>query len=118
VRFLSLDRIADEKCLYLTTTGRMTGKLHTVELWFAVAGTNIYLSHEGEFTDWMKNLLKDNRVVVEIQGKKWNGTAQIFQRGEAFGLGKHALYLKYYGPAQKAIIDDWFSASAVIEIRV
>jgi hypothetical protein len=33
-------------------------------------------------------------------------------------LGKHALYLKYYGPAEKAVIDDWFSASVVVELRL
>lgn len=113
---MSLDEIADEKYLYLTTTGRITGNLHTVELWFAIVGATIYLSHEGKYTDWMKNVLKNNRVVIEIQGKKWNGSAQIFRSGEAFDLGKHALYLKYYGPAEKAVIDDWFSASVVVEL--
>jgi hypothetical protein len=30
--------------------------------------------------------------------------------------GKKALYEKYYGPASKEIIDDWFSLSQVIQM--
>ena len=31
-------------------------------------------------------------------------------------LGKRALYEKYYGPASKEVIDDWFELSTVIEL--
>ena len=112
-------RVAEEKYIYLTTRGRKTGKPHTVELWFAVAGKKVYLSHEGAYTDWMENILKDSRVEFKIGKTQFNGTARIAKDGvEAFELGKRALYLKYYGKADQDKIDDWFSESTIVEISM
>ena len=54
--------------IYLTTRGQKTGNLHTVELWVAAVGGKIYLSHEEAYTDWMKNILKDDRIEFRIGG--------------------------------------------------
>lgn len=118
VRVLDIASIADEKYIYLTTIGRRTGRPHTVELWFAVAQGILYLSHEGRYTDWMKNILNKDRVTFTIRGLDWEGTARIVRGGDAFETGKYALYRKYYGDARKEVIDDWFSESTVIEILV
>jgi hypothetical protein len=111
-------KVADDKYIYLTTRGRKTGNPHMVELWFAIAGKKIYLSHEGVYTDWMKNILKDNRVEFRIGKIQFKGNARIAESGEIFELGKRALYLKYYGKADKDTIDDWFSESTIIEISM
>ena len=118
VNILGTASVADEKYIYLTTTGRSTGRPHTVELWFAVAQGNLYLSHEGTYTDWMKNILNNNRVTFTIKDLTGEGTARIVDGGDTFETGKYALYLKYYGEAPKKVIDDWFSESTVIEILV
>jgi hypothetical protein len=115
---MDFSRVADEKYIYLTTRGRKTGKPHTVELWFAIAGKKIYLSHEGACTDCMKNILKDGRVEFKIDNMQFKGNARISKSGEAFELGKHALYLKYYGKADEDTINDWFSESTIIEISM
>ena len=113
---MDVSRVADEKYIYLTTRGRNTGNPHTVELWFAIAGKKIYLSHEGAYTDWMKNILEDGRVEFKIGKIQFKGNARIAEGGEIFELGKHALYLKYYGKADEDTINDWFSESTIIEI--
>lgn len=118
LKHMNVSSVAGEKYIYLTTKGRKTGNPHTVELWFAVAGKRIYLSHEGAYTDYMKNILEDGRVEFKIGKIRFKGTARIFESGEAFEVGKHALYLKYYGKADEATIDDWFSESAIIEISI
>lgn len=110
--------VAGEKYLYLTTRGRRTGRAHTVEVWFAVAGEKIYLSHEGQSTDWMKNIVKDGRVEFKIGRVTAQGTARIVKDAGTFERGKDALYLKYYGNASREVIDDWFSESTVVEIAV
>jgi len=114
----SIDRVVDEKHIYLTTKGRRTGKPHTVELWFAVAKGKVYLSHEGTYTDWMKNILKDDHVEFRIGNLKFRGKARIAKMGETLETGKHALYRKYYGEASREVVDDWFSESAIIEITL
>lgn len=113
---MDVSRVADEKHIYLTTRGRKTGNPHTVELLFAIAGKKIYLSHEGAHTDWMKNILEDGQVEFKIGKIQFKGNARIAKGGEAFELGKHALYLKYYGKADEDTINDWFSESTIIEI--
>jgi len=115
---MDVSRVADEKHIHLTTRGRKTGNPHTVELWFAMAGKKIYLSHEGAYTDWMKNILADDRVGFKIGKIRFEGSARIVEGREIFELGKHALYLKYYGKADDDTIDDWFSESAIIEISI
>ena len=114
--FKDIMEVADEKYLYLTTMGRKTQKPHIVEVWFVVAENRVYLSHEGVYSDWMKNILNDAQVDFRIGNHQFQGKARLIQDGVAFDIGKHALYLKYYGYASKDKIDDWFSESTVIEI--
>jgi hypothetical protein len=115
---MDMSKIADEKYIYLTTSGRKTGNPHTVELWFAVAMQKVYLSHEGAYADWMKNIIENNRVEFKIGKIQFKGEAHIFKNGDAFEIGKHALYIKYYGQADEDTINDWFSESTVIEISM
>jgi len=113
-----IGRVEDEKYIYLTTIGRNTGRSHTVELWFAMAGGKIYLSHEGAYTDWMKNIIENNLVEYRIRDIHFKGRARIVTGGDVFEIGKNALFIKYYGHASKEIIDDWFSMSTVTEITL
>jgi len=110
--------VASAKLAYLTTRGRRTGKPHTVEIWFAISYHTIYLSHEGDYTDWMKNIQKDETVNLKINTVQFSGRARIVSDGESFQRGKHALYLKYHGEADSEVIDDWFSESTIVEIVV
>jgi deazaflavin-dependent oxidoreductase (nitroreductase family) len=112
----NLEPVKSEKFIYLTTFGRKTGKAHTVELWFASHDGRIFLSHEGKFTDWMKNLKSNKRVSVRIGSLRFDANARIARDGEPREVGKRALYEKYYGPASKETVDDWFELSTVIEL--
>ena len=105
-----------EKFAYLTTVGRRSGKVHTVELWFAWSGDKIFLSHEGAFTDWMKNIAHSHKARLRIGKLNFEADGRIVQEGEARELGKKALYEKYYGSAPKVTIDDWFELSTIIEL--
>jgi len=110
-----VERVKEEKFIYLTTRGRKTGRAHTVELWFALAKGKVYLSHEGKHTDWMKNLMKESTVGIRVDGVTSTANAHIAE-GSARELGKKALYEKYYGKASQEIMDDWFDLSTVLEL--
>jgi hypothetical protein len=112
----ALERVSKRKFIHLSTTGRVSGEAHTVELWFAYANGKVYLSHEGDATDWMKNVGKNPRVKFEIGGKEFSGEGKVHVEGPEFEDGKFALYEKYYGKASKAKVDDWFSLSKVVSI--
>lgn len=38
---------ADDDFCYLTTTGRRSGRSHTIEIWFALSGHTLYLLSGG-----------------------------------------------------------------------
>ena len=114
-----MEKVASQKLIHLTTTGRKTRNPHIVELWFVFYNDKVYLSHEGSKTDWIKNIQNNDEVSFEIDGKSFNGRARI--------LGKHAretweakvaLYEKYYGKAADEIIEDWFSLSRLIAVEL
>ncbi len=113
---MSLASLSGRKLIFLTTKGRRTGRPHCVELWFAVSGGKIFLSHEGRYTDWMKNLRKESMVSFRIGDVNFSGNARIVGKNGILNSGKHALYSKYYGAASDEVIDDWFSESTVVEI--
>ena len=114
-----LARVASQKLIHLTTSGRKTGKSHMVELWFAFSGARVYLSHEGKETDWMKNIKRINQVAFEIGGKNFTGKAHhLDDRTEEAWTAKVALYEKYYGKAAKEVIEDWFSLSRLIAVEL
>lgn len=62
---------------YLTTTGRVTGRLHTVSLRLVYHRGKVYASRRDAQSDWCRNLLKNPNVTVEIQGQQFRGTAQL-----------------------------------------
>ena len=108
--------LSGEKFVYLTTLGRKTGRPHTVELWFAFAGSKIFLSHEGKYTDWMKNITSNSRVGIKVGSVRLEADAAILDEGIAVKVGQRSLYEKYYGQATEAIIEDWFELSKVVEL--
>ena len=52
---------------YLTTTGRVSGRQHTIEIWFALRDRTLYLlSGGGDRSDWVRNLQAGPEVTVRI----------------------------------------------------
>ena len=52
---------------YLTTTGRVSGRPHTIEVWFALQDRTLYLlSGGGDRSDWVRNLLRQPAVTVRL----------------------------------------------------
>ena len=76
------ERLADTDFAHLTTTGRRTGKEHTIEIWFSLQDGRIYmLSGEGDRADWVRNLRKTRRVRLRIGTQSANATARVVRAG-------------------------------------
>ncbi len=39
---------------YLTTVGRVTGRLHTIEIWFALHDRTVYMLAGDHASDWVR----------------------------------------------------------------
>jgi hypothetical protein len=61
----------------LTTTGRVSGKSRTVKLRLVFYKGKFYASRRHKNGDWVKNALANPSVVVEANGKKVEGFAEL-----------------------------------------
>ena len=64
------DDIASLGFCHLTTTGRLSGNPHRIEIWFVFADETIYLmAGDRDRSDWVRNLMASPDVVVEVGGR-------------------------------------------------
>ena len=91
-----LDSLAAEDFCYLTTVGRVTGRQHEIEIWFAVEDGVLYmLSGAGDRSDWVRNLRREPAVTVRIAEEKFKGHARVVDNPEEDELARRLLVEKY-----------------------
>jgi deazaflavin-dependent oxidoreductase (nitroreductase family) len=91
-----LGALADEDFCYLTTTGRVTGRPHTIEIWFAIDGQTLYMLSGGrDRSDWVKNLRRTPEVAVRIADEHLEGHARVVEEAEEDELARQLLVEKY-----------------------
>jgi deazaflavin-dependent oxidoreductase (nitroreductase family) len=113
------DGIADLPYCYLETTGRVTGRPHTIEIWFAADGLTLYLlSGGGDRADWVKNIGKMPRVRVRIGEQKYVGTASVVAGGEEELRARQLVAAKYYGWRDGPIPNDWAREALPVAVRL
>lgn len=84
MRGASIQDVADEKFLYLTTIGHRTGLLREIEIWFVVCRDRLYLFAEtGEAAAWVKNIRRTPEVVIRIGERQIGATARVLSRGRS-----------------------------------
>ena len=88
---------ADEAYAYVTTTGRVTGAPHEIEIWFAADGATVYLLSGGrDGADWVRNLRRDARVTVRIADRTVAGTARVVSADDPEdGVARQLVWRRY-----------------------
>jgi deazaflavin-dependent oxidoreductase (nitroreductase family) len=99
---------ADQSYCYLTTTGRVTGRPHEIEIWFGLEGGTLYmLSGGGEKSDWVRNIRKEPLVSVRIEDRTYEGRGRLVAPdGAEDSLARHLL-LEKYRPGYSGDLGDW-----------
>lgn len=91
-----LTKYREEEYCYLTTTGRVTGKPHEIEIWFGLNDRTVYLLSEArEKSDWVKNLLKTPTVKIRLARKNFNATARLVTEEQEEIMARKMLASKY-----------------------
>jgi deazaflavin-dependent oxidoreductase (nitroreductase family) len=90
-----LRALAGEDFCYLTTTGRVTGRPHEIEIWFALDGDTLYMLSDSHGSDWVKNLRRTPGVTVRIANERFEGHARVVEDGEEDELARRLLIEKY-----------------------
>lgn len=108
--------LAAEAFCYLTTTGRVSGRPHTIEIWFALDGSTLYmLSGGGASADWVKNLLRQPEVKVRIGEITYAGRARVLEAGEEDALARRIVVDKYQ-PGYGEDLSGWGRESLVVAV--
>ncbi|MGI9557569.1 MAG: nitroreductase family deazaflavin-dependent oxidoreductase [Solirubrobacterales bacterium] len=101
---------------YLTTTGRVTGRPHRIEIWFAIIDGRLFLnSGGGDRSDWVKNLMANPAVTVEIGDQQWEAKARVRPEEVEHPAREH-LAARYQGWSPGKQLSDWASGSLLVEI--
>jgi len=99
--------LADQDYCYLTTTGRKTGRPHTVEIWFAIEGETLYMLSGGRGrSDWVRNACRTPEVTIRIGETNLGARARMVEPGEEDGLARRLLVEKYQ-PRDRDDLTNW-----------
>ena len=92
----NLRSLADEDFCYLTTVGRVSGRPHEIEIWFAMENQTLYILSGGrDRSDWVKNLRRNPEVTVRLAGKHFESRARLVESEEEDELARRLLVEKY-----------------------
>jgi deazaflavin-dependent oxidoreductase (nitroreductase family) len=100
----------DEAFCYLTTTGRRSGRPHRIEIWFGTGpgpGRTIYVLAGGrDRADWVRNLMAEPHVQVQVGDTGGEATARVLQEGtDEDALARRLLLAKYQRPGKDDLVD-------------
>jgi deazaflavin-dependent oxidoreductase (nitroreductase family) len=111
----NLVSLKDEEYCYLTTTGRVTGKPHEIEIWFGINNNTLYLLSGGkERSDWVKNLMKNPSVTVRIAKQTFKGTARIVKDKKEDEMARYLLAEKYQEWEEGRKLSEWAQSALVV----
>lgn len=111
----ALASLKDEAYCYLTTTGRVSGKPHEIEIWFGVTGGRLYLmAGGGERSDWVKNLKKNPAVAIRIRGQVYQAAADIVTDATEQASVRPVLADKYNEREADGSLSEWAATALVV----
>ena len=116
-----LAKLAGEDYCYVTTTGRVSGKPHEIEIWFGMRGNTIYLlSGGGDKSDWVKNMRAKPQVKVRIGEKHFMGQTRFAINAEEEAQARRVLATKYQGWREGRKLSEWARTAfpVAIELKV
>lgn len=108
--------IPEDQVLDLTTIGRHTGRLHTVEIWYNVDNGRVYLSTDDcNKRDWCANIQCNPSVSLRIGEQIYKGRAALISDREISAKVYHLRRTKYGSGWTPSTVEGWFSERCVIE---
>jgi len=115
---------ARERNGYLTTIGRVTGRAHEIEIWFAAepesAGQTLYLLAGGrERSDWVRNIGRDPAVQFRAGGTTCRGTARVVGPDEPLdGSVREVVATKYSERSAAGELSSWARTSLPVVVEL
>jgi deazaflavin-dependent oxidoreductase (nitroreductase family) len=111
-------QLSQEDYCYLTTKGRVSGRLHEIEIWFGAHASTLYLLSGSEKSDWVRNLLKEPVVTVRIGKHNFTGTARIVKDQEEERRARYLVAEKYQEWEAGKTLSQWAQTALPVAIDV
>jgi len=111
---VDVSHLAGEAFCYLTTVGRVSGRPHTIEIWFALDGHTLYMLSGGmERADWVKNAWRQPDVMVRITDLTFSGHARHVHDAEEDALVRRLIGEKYH---EEEDLDEWLRSALPVAV--
>jgi deazaflavin-dependent oxidoreductase (nitroreductase family) len=109
----------DENFCYLTTTGRRTGRPHTIEIWFGANRDTLYLMSGGrDRSDWVRNLRVNPDVRVRVGTTEWSARARSVDDPGEEAMVRRLLAGKYQGWREGKPLSGWAQTALPIGVEL
>ncbi len=103
-----LSALAGEEYCYLTTTGRVSGRPHRIEIWFGMRDHTLYLlSGGGDQSDWVKNMRVHPTVTVELGKHTFTAQTRVVSDEQEDALARRLLAGKYQEWREGRPLSEW-----------
>ncbi len=113
---MSEDELGSLDYCYVTTTGRTSGRPHTIEIWFALAGDRVYLlSGGGDASDWVQNLRIHPTIGLRIGGRDMLAQAHVVEDPDEDELARR-LVMEKYQPGYAGDLEEWRRTALPVRI--
>lgn len=111
---VDVSHLAREAFCYLTTVGRVSGRPHMIEIWFALDGPTLYMLSGGmERADWVKNAWRQSEVTVRITDLVFPGRARPVHDTEEDALARRLIGEKYH---EEEDLDEWLRSALPVAV--
>lgn len=109
---------ADLSFCYVTTTGRRTGRPHTIEIWFGAREGRLYLLSGGRTrSDWVRNLRREPRVRVRLGHREFDAVARVVADPGEDALARRLLAAKYQSWQEGQQMSRWARTALPVAVE-
>lgn len=111
----NLDALAPLDFCYLTTIGRVSGKPHTIEIWFALHERTVYMLAGNHDSDWVKNARRTPAVDLRLGTLAFAATARVVDDAAEDALARRLVLAKYQ-PGYADDLTEWGRTSLAVAV--
>jgi deazaflavin-dependent oxidoreductase (nitroreductase family) len=114
---------ADDDFCVLTTRGRVTGRPHEIEIWFALAptgdGPTLYLmAGGGDRSDWVRNLLAEPTVTLRVGDTTYSARARVVPPDTDEDEAARTLVFDKFAPRYSGDLTEWRGRALPVAVEI
>jgi deazaflavin-dependent oxidoreductase (nitroreductase family) len=113
----ALEEARDDDFCYVTTRGRVTGRPHEIEIWFALDGSTMFmLAGAGDRSDWVRNIAADPSVRVRLRDATYEARGRVVDPSSDEDERARRLVFEKYQPRYEGSLASWRERSLPIAL--